>query len=180
MFAPDSLDVVIAGRFERRHARNIAGYLDGVARVLELGAGIGFIGMRTVMISDHVTYMAQDSRAALVDYGRQLADRAGINRDRLSFADGPLVPDGAGKAGGLAAHLADFRPDALRIGRARDVPADALSGQDLSRVRRILIPVVSDEQAALLRDQYGPVLHGMGFVEDPARAGSGSLQFDRT
>lgn len=182
VFSPESLDVIILGRFERRHARNIAGYLENCPRVLEIGAGIGFIGMRMAKIGEGLVYMAQDSRAALVAYGRDLAKRADVASDRLKFADGPLVfpSDGAGQASGLAAYLKDFNPDALRIGRAAALPADMLDGQDLSRVKRVIIPFVSDEQAATYRTDYTPVLAAKGFVEDTERAASGSLQFNGT
>ncbi|MBY4893061.1 glycosyltransferase family 2 protein [Rhodobacteraceae bacterium N5(2021)] len=180
VFSPESLDVIILGRFERRHARNIAGYLADCPRVLEIGAGIGFIGMRTVKMSEGLVYMAQDSRTPLVAYGRDLAKQADVASDRLKFTDGPLVfpGDGPDQASGLAAYLKDFNPDALRIGRAADLPAKMLSGQDLSRVKRVIIPIISDEQAQTFRADYGPVLAQKGFVEDMDRAASGSLQFN--
>lgn len=173
VFSPESLDVVIAGRFERRHARNISGYLDGCVRVLELGAGIGFMGMRTVKTSQGLTYVAQDTRPALVEYGRELAARAGLKDDRLTFTNATL------DKAGLAALLDDVKPVALRIGRAKDVAADVLAAQNLNGVRRVIIPIISDEQAGQYRANYGAILTGMGFVEDADRAGSGSLQFDR-
>jgi hypothetical protein len=180
VFAPESLDVILAGRFERRHARNIAGYLEHCPRVLETGAGVGFIGMRTVKISEGLRYLAQDGRAALVRYGRDLATRAGIDGKRLRFTDAALVrpEDGPEAASGLAALLAEFRPDALRIGRAADLPAARLAGQDLSGLKRVVIPFVSDEQAARLRADYAPVLAEKGLAEDAERAASGSLQFN--
>lgn len=182
VFSPESLDVIILGRFERRHARNIAGYLAHCPRVLEIGAGIGFIGMRTVKMSEGLIYMAQDSRAPLVSYGRELAERAEIASDRLKYTDGPLVfdSDGPDQASGLAAYLKDFNPDALRIGRAADLPAARLASQDLSQLKRVIIPVVSDEQAEKYRAEYTPVLAEKGFVEDAERAPSGSLQFNGT
>ena len=183
VFSPESLDVIISGRFERRHARNISGYLADCPRVLEIGAGIGFIAMRTIKMSEGLTYMAQDMRAPLVAYGRELAIRAGIkDSSRLKFTDGPLVleNDADGHAGGLAAYLKDFKPDALRIGRAADLPAVLLAGQDLSGVKRVIIPIVSDEQAGNYRAEYAPVLADRGFVEDQERAASGSLQFNRS
>ena len=178
VFSPESLDVIILGRFERRHARNIAGYLDGCPRVLEIGGGVGFIGMRTIKISEGLTYMVHDSRSALIAYGRDLAKRAGLDdTSRLKFTDGPLVIDGAPT--GLQAYISDFNPTALRLGRAADLPADTLAQLDISGVRRVLIPVVSDEQATQYRADYTPVLTAKGFKEDPDRAASGSLQYDR-
>lgn len=181
VFSPESLDAIILSRFERRHARNIAGYLENCPRVLEIGAGIGFIGMRMVKMSEGLVYMAQDGRAPLVRYGRDLAGRADVASDRLKFTDGPLVfpGDWAAQASGLAAYLADFKPDALRIGRASDLPAEILANQDLIGLSRIIIPVISDAQADAYRADYAPVLTDKGFQEDPDRASAGSLQFNR-
>ncbi|GAA5065919.1 hypothetical protein GCM10023209_03970 [Roseibacterium beibuensis] len=182
IFAPETLSAILIGRFERRHARNIAGYLDGCARVLEIGTGVGFIPMRTISISQGLVYMGQDSRAPLIEMAKRIAARNGIeDTSRLKLSDGPLrLPnDGACEAGGLAAYLNDFRPDALRIARPADVPPDLLGNLDLKTVRRILIPFVSDEQAEAFRNDYTPTLNAKGFAEDADRAGSGSLQFDR-
>lgn len=178
VFAPESLDVILAGRFDRRHARNIAGYLDGCPRVLEIGGGVGFIAMRTIQISEGLTYMVHDSRSALISYGKSLAERAGLgDTSRLKFTDGPLMIDGA--PAGLQAYLTDFKPTALRLGRAADLPPETLAQLDLGTLRRMLIPVVSEEQAAQVRATYTPVLAAKGLHEDVALAASGSLQFDR-
>jgi len=182
VFRPEALSAIVAGRFERRHARNIAGYLDGHERLLDIGVGIGFIPIRVAQIVENLIVMAQDHRADLIGLATEVARRAGAeNTARLKWADGPLrLPgDGGPEAGGLAAYLHDFRPSALRISRAADVPGTVLAGQRLRSVRRVLVPFVSDAQAADLRAGYGPVLGAMGFAENPERAAAGSLQFDR-
>jgi len=180
VFRPEALSAIVAGRFERRHARNIAAYLDGCARVLEIGAGIGFLPIRVVQVSQGVAVMAQDSRAELVALGQEVARRAGLDgSDRLTWSDAPLTPASDSAAGGLAACLRGFRPIALRLTRADDVPPEVLAAQDPGPLRRVLLPFVSDEQAAALRARYAPVLTTLGFTEDAARAGGGSLQFDR-
>jgi hypothetical protein len=182
VFRPETLSAVVAGRFERRHARNIAAYLEGCPRVLEIGAGIGFLPIRVVRISDGVTVMAQEARSELVGLGRQIARRAGVDDTaRLKWSDGPLrLPTDTGaEAGGLAAFLRDFRPVALRVARPADAPPEMLAAQDLGTVRRIVVPFVTEDQAAEWRAGYGPVLARKGFVEDVERAGGGSLKFDR-
>ena len=129
--------------------------------------------MRTVKTSQGLTYVAQDTRPTLVDYGREVAARAGLTDDRLSFSNAAL------DKAGLAALLDEIKPVALRIGRAKDVAADVLAAQNLSGVQRVIIPIISDEQAGQYRVEYAQILTGMGFVENEDRAGSGSLQFDR-
>jgi hypothetical protein len=182
VFRPEALSAIVAGRFERRHARNIAGYLEGCPRVLEIGTGTGFLPIRVMQISEGLVMMAQDTRAELVALGQEIARRAGVeNSARLKWADGPLrfASDGATEAGGLAAYLRDFRPVALRLNRAADVPPEVLAAQNLGTVQRVILPFVSDDQAEELRASYTPGLTAQGFVENTERAASGSLQFDR-
>ncbi|MEJ6394155.1 glycosyltransferase family 2 protein [Gymnodinialimonas sp. 2305UL16-5] len=177
LFTPDALEAVIAGRFDRRHARNLAGYLDGCTRVLELGAGIGFVAQRAVRLSDQLTYMAHDSRADLIAAGRQIAARLGETA-RLKLFDGPLSVDG--RPTGLQAYVIDFKPDCLRLGRISELPPSWIAQLDLSPVARIVIPVLSARDAQSVHAAYGPALADQGFIAAPDRAGSGSLQFDRT
>ncbi|PWK59624.1 glycosyltransferase family 2 protein [Roseicyclus mahoneyensis] len=182
VFRPEALSAIVAGRFERRHARNIPAYLDGCARVLEIGTGVGFLPIRVVQISQGVVVMAQDSRPELVALGQEVARRAGVeNSARLKWTDGPLrfPSDSGAQASGLAAYLRDFRPAALRLNRPADVAPEVLAGQDLGTVRRVLVPFVTEEEAGKLREGYGRVLAAMGFSENVERAGGGSLQYDR-
>ena len=182
IFRPEALDSVVAGRFERRHARNIAGYLDGCARMLEIGCGLGFIAIRAAMQNDALVIMAQDQRADLIAMGQAIAARAGmVNSARLKWADGPLrlAHDTGDAAAGLAAYLNDFRPALLRLGRPADAPPETLATLDLRGLRRVILPFASDAQAQSLRAAYGPVLATHGFGETPERAAAGSVQFDR-
>ena len=183
IFRPEALTAIVAGRFERRHARNLMGYLDGHDRVLDIGVGLGFLPIRAIKLTEKLVILAHDHRAELITLAQEVARRAGAeNSARLKWADGPLRlhNDAGAEAGGLAAYLHDFRPSALRISRPADLPAAILAGQDLKTVRRVLVPFASDEQAAELRAGYGPVLADKGFAETPDRASAGSLQFDRT
>jgi hypothetical protein len=175
VFAPEALNAVLSGRFERRHARNILGYLSGCDRVLDVGSGMGFVALRALAARPDLVAMACDSRAPLLGYGRDVAARAGVESPgRIEYAD-------CGDAeAALADRVADFRPDVLRIAHESQLPHDRLAALDLSPVRRVLLPFASREQEERLRKGYTRVLAHAGFAECEDRADSGSLQFDRT
>ncbi len=182
IFAPEALNAVLSGRFDRRHARNIAGYLQGCSRVLDLGAGIGFVPMRALRLMPDVVFIAQDQRTELIRMAKQVAERNALaDTSRLKFTDAPLVfeTDDDGHASRLAAYLRDFRPDCLRISYSTHVPPDLLANQDMGDVRRVLMPFVSPDQAARLRKDYAPVLQHLGLTEMPESDSSGTLRFDR-
>ncbi|NKX43561.1 glycosyltransferase family 2 protein [Roseibacterium sp. KMU-115] len=169
VFRPEVLNAIVAGRFERRHARNIAGYAAGCTRLLDIGAGIGFVAMRLVQVEAGTSALVQDGRAALLGLGRDIARRAGLGAGpRLGWSDGPP-----------AALIAQVRPDALRLSRADDLPPAALAALELGPVRRVILPFATRAEAGALRAAYAPVLADLGFAEDAEREGSGSLQFDR-
>ena len=182
IFRPEALTAIVAGRFERRHARNIGVYLTGCSRVLDIGCGVGFLAIRVVQVSQGVVVMAQDCRADLITLGQDIARRAGLDTtERLTWSDGPLrlATDTGAAAAGLAACLRDFRPMALRLSRTADVPPEVLAAQDPGTLCRVILPFVSEDQADRLRAGYGPALAALGFAETPDRAAGGSLQFDR-
>ncbi|MEZ5912842.1 MAG: glycosyltransferase family 2 protein [Paracoccaceae bacterium] len=180
LFAPAALSTVLAGRFDRRNARNINGYLGDVQRLLELGAGVGFIAMRAARLLPDLVIMAQEARPGLVRAARLIAARNGLeNSARLKFSDGRLTFEGDDDATntGFAAYLRDFRPDCLRIALPEAAPPEMLAGADLSGVTRVIIPV--EGNAGALRSAYAPVLKSRGLVEVEGRDSAGSLQFDR-
>ncbi|MGP1358458.1 MAG: glycosyltransferase family 2 protein, partial [Roseicyclus sp.] len=168
IFAAEALNAVVTGRFERRHARNIAAYLDGHTRLLEVGAGLGFLPLRALSLMPDLAAMAQEGRPALRAQAREVAARAGEAGARLEVSDTDA-----------ATLLEAFRPTALRLARPAALPPDTIAALDLAPVSRILLPFATEAQAARLRVDYGPALAHAGFVEDEARAAGGTLQFDR-
>ncbi|WP_227284074.1 glycosyltransferase family 2 protein [Boseongicola sp. H5] len=182
VFAPETLNAVLSGRFERRHARNIPGYLEGCARVLDIRTGVAFIPVRACLERPDLTVMAQDSRAPLIRIAREIAAKNGLaDTSRLKLTDGPLrfASDGPGQASGLAACLRDFRPDCLRLSPPLQITPDMLATVEMGTVNRVLLPFVGEEDARALRERFTLALAAHGLSETPDRETSGSLQFDR-
>ena len=182
LFSEEAAMAVLAGKFDRRNARNIIGYLGSARRVLDLGAGIGLPAMIMMQSRDDVTLMVQDSQPGMAAAAARIRARNGLeNAARLRFVDGPLILPGDedGQAGGLAAYLADFRPDMLRISARAGITGGHLAALDLSRLTRVILPFDSAEEADALRQSFGPVLAEQGFAEQAEAAGSGSLRYDR-
>jgi hypothetical protein len=171
------------GRFERRHARNIADYLDGHTRLLEIGTGLAFIPLRALSAIPSLVVMGQDSRAGLIRQAHFVALRAGFHggaRLKLCHASLGSEDDDDSTAGGLAHLLADFRPTVLRIACRGQTPPNSLACENLSSVTRILLPFGARAEMAELSRTYGKVLGDVGFSETEGRAANGTLQFDRT
>ncbi|WP_090209402.1 glycosyltransferase family 2 protein [Yoonia litorea] len=183
IFHPDSLNSVLTGRFDRRHARNIGSYLVGMKRLLDIGTGVGFIPLKALRETDELVVMAQDYRKGLIRIAKDIAARNGMAstaRLKLSDADLFLPADRDGAASGLAAYLRDFKPDALRLSHAPDLPPDALAKADLESVRRVIIPFHDTATEDRYRTDYAPILKDNGFLETEGRASAGSLQFDKS
>jgi hypothetical protein len=182
VFTPVALNTVLKGRFDRRNARNIEGYLEGCHRLLDIGCGIGFAAMRAMVRRNDLIVMAQDARRGLIELAKRIATRNHLaDTSRLKFSDGNLVfpNDTKDMASGLSAYLRDFRPDVLRLSEPVHLPPARLAGLDLASIRRVVLPFDRDADADNLRSTYGAVLESKGLVEAVERAGSGSLQYDR-
>ncbi len=100
------LDLVSVGKLERNLARNLPTLLQGVTRQMEIG-GIGFIPMRLARTNPQLVQMVVEPDPARQAFIRHVWARNGI-------AEGPNliltdVPEG------LAALLADFRPDTVLV-----------------------------------------------------------------
>lgn len=182
VFNPETLNSVLSGRFDRRNARNIDGYLSGMSRLLDIGTGIGFIPIKASLSRPDLVIMAQEGRKELIAVAKQIAQRNDAKDSaRLKFSDAELVfaTDADGQASGFAAYLRDFRPDVLRIAYPADLPAQILQNADLASVLRVIIPFHNKAACETLRATYGPVLVQLRFNETPERHEAGSLQFDR-
>jgi hypothetical protein len=185
VFNPVALEAVQNGKFDRRHARNIGGYLNGATRLLDLGAGIGFVSLKAKLLHPALIVKPQDDRSILVEIGRGIARRnLAAQLSDIQFDDTPLRrdddPDGCWP--GLAALVARFRPDALRLPGDLLPPegfAAALDPETLTGVNRVIIPCDSQEAADAARAALGPLLEAAGLAPDPEAEANGSLFYRR-
>lgn len=184
IFSTEAVKAVLAGKFDRRNARNLPGQLAGTARLLDVGSGLGFPAMVALRLHPRLVVMLHEDRPGLADAARMIHRRNGFeDSTRLKVVDGPLrLPsDGAAEAAGLAACLRDFRPDTLRLSRPDLVTPDLLAAMPLDSVRRVI--VVTEGEPEGTRHDYGRVLAAHGLAERSTSAENGALLFlkqDRT
>lgn len=185
LFAPDALEALRAGKFERRAARHIAAQTEGCARLLDATGGFGLVAMMGLRAHPGLQAMVQGARADLIAFSRQVGALNGLS-DRLRHATGPLVlagDDATSGARGLAHCLADFRPDVLRLS-ACALDAAMVRPDWLAPLRRvILLPEGASEQgladwdrllsdAGLRRGGAGDAPAGGAYRRDPAGPGA--------
>ncbi|SEI12922.1 glycosyltransferase family 2 protein [Paracoccus alkenifer] len=183
VFAETALAAVRAGKFERRHVRNITATLGDAVRLLDVGGGVGLAAIKALRANPRLIVMVQDDRPGLADAAKAVHRRNGMGDSaQLRVVGGSLRlgADGPDEARGLAACLRDFRPDTLRLSRPHDVSPATLAAMPLATVRRVIIPLDADADPAAIRADYEPALAGLGFAESGAEADSGSVVFVRT
>jgi len=177
VFTASALESVQAGKFDRRHARNIAGFVAGCTRLMDLGAGFGFVPLRAKAAREDLHIAVQDDREALIQFGGAIA-AAHFPREghMIHFSAQPLrsYDDGEGVFSGLEAQLASFKPDVLRLS-ASLLPAQALTEARLTGIRRILFPFLDPSELEQARASHAPHLAQFGFAGDARGEGSGSL-----
>jgi hypothetical protein len=89
LFAPRALDEVRRGKFDRRRARQRRTLTGDGDRLLEIGAGIGFLAVASAMIHPGLAVLAQEDRADLAALAREIVAAHGIGA-RITVEEGPL------------------------------------------------------------------------------------------
>ncbi len=176
VFTAASLAVVASGKFDRRHARTIAGLLGDCRSLVDLDSGFGFIALRARLAVPGLQVTIHDERPGLVQFSRlvaaaNVADLSGINWTVLT-----LNPDAMWS--GLARLMTIVRPDVLRLSDAR-LPAEAFPQSTLAGIRRILVPFLDPSEIASVRLRLAPAFTVAGLAEDPAGESAGTLLFRR-
>lgn len=179
IFTAAALESVQAGKFDRRHARNIVGFLAGCSRLLELGAGFGYIPLRAKAAREDLHIAVQDDREGLIQFGAFIAAKHFPNAGHMiSLAAAPLRRNEEESYAGLDRLLADFNPDVLRLPGTL-LPPEALTEARVSGIRRILFPFLDPSEIEQGRATHAAHLKQFGFSEDSSGASAGSLYLRR-
>jgi hypothetical protein len=176
IFTAATMEVVQAGKFDRRHARNVSGFMNGCKRLLDLDCGIGFVALRARAANPDLEVTLHDERPALQAFAERLVTRNFPDPTGIKFSQATLNPDGVWS--GLAKLLAETRPEVLRFSGPL-MPPDGLTELALTGVRRILIPFLDPSEIAAARTTHVPVLATLGFAEDSSGEPNGTLYLRR-
>jgi Glycosyl transferase family 2 len=176
VFTAASLEVLKSGKFDRRHARNIAGFLTGCTRLLDLDCGIGFVALRARAATPELQVTIHEERPSLLLMSRRIAalnfpDPAGI-----AWSQATLNPDGIWS--GLHKLLANAKPEVIRLSGPL-LPAEAFTEAALTGVRRLLIPFLDPSEVTTARTKLSPVLATLGFTEDTNGEPNGTIYLRR-
>ena len=176
VFTAAAMEVVQAGKFERRHARNIAALLAGCASLLDLDCGIGLVGLRARLALPELRLTLHEERPSLLTFSRRIA---GLNLpagEGVAWSGVTLNPDGIWS--GLHRLIAAARPEAIRISGPL-LPGEAFAEPVMSGVRRVLVPFLDPSELADARGKLAPALAALGFAEDATGEAMGSLALRR-
>lgn len=176
VFTAATMEVLKSGKFDRRHARNIAGFLNGCTRLLDLDCGIGFVALRAKAANPDLQVTIHEERPALLQLSRRIAALNFPDSAGLAWSQATLNPEGVWS--GLHRLLAAARPEVLRLSGPL-LPDEAFAGQALTGLRRILIPFLDPSEVIAARTRLAPALAALGYVEDPNGEPNGTICFRR-
>ncbi|WP_438706299.1 glycosyltransferase family 2 protein [Tabrizicola sp.] len=176
IFTAATMEVLQSGKFERRHARNIAGFLNGCTRLVDLDCGIGFVALRAKAATPELQVTLHEERPALQLFARRIVALNFPNPAGISYSQTTLNPDGIWS--GLTKLLTDTRPEVIRLS-GHLLPAEAFMADNLTGVRRILVPFLDPSEVTAARTKLAPALAALGFSEDTNGEPNGTLYFRR-
>ena len=172
VFTAATMEVVKSGKFERRHARNIQGFMTGCTRLLDLDCGIGFVALRARAGNPEIEVTLHEERPALLGFARRLVARNFSDAGGIGYSGVTLNP--GGDWAGLGALMEGTKPQVLRLS-GPVLPVEALSEVHLHGVRRVLFPFLDASEIMTLRAKQVPALIALGFVEDVSGEANGSI-----
>ena len=130
IFAQSTLELVMRGKYQRRMARMTGRMVEDGQKVLDLGAGIGFLSIHAAQTVSEATVLAQEDNSSRLAIMRDVLDHNALELgDRLSMINAPVICDNdAETLARVNQMIADHQPDVLRISY------EELGGKLLSRV----------------------------------------------
>jgi hypothetical protein len=176
VFTAASLEVLKAGKFDRRHARSAPGLLAGCGSLLDLDSGFGFVALRARLALPDLQVTIHDERPALLQFSHRVAKASFPDTKGLHWTMLTLNPDAMWS--GLAKLVTIVRPDALRLTDAR-LPAEAFPPPLMVGIRRVLVPFLDPSEVPAVRMRLTETLAAAGLDEDPAGEAAGTLLFRR-
>jgi hypothetical protein len=169
VFTAPALDEVRRGRFERRRARQRRTLLGDGDRLLEVGAGIGFLALVSALMHPGLAVCAQEEREDLAALGRALAAAQGFGAERFVFAE-----TRHDDVGGLRRLVAGFGPTVLVLNDPQVSP-EVLAAAAGTGLRRIVVSA-----PARAADRFPGALERLGFAPGPGAETGGDLVLDRS
>jgi hypothetical protein len=141
IFAQNTLDLVIRGKYQRRLARRIGRMVEDGQKLLDLGAGVGFLSIFTIKNLPQATVIAQEDNASRMHIMRNIlshnelavGDCLHMTTDQVIFPD-----DDAKTVARINQMIADEKPDILRASYAQ-IGAKLLSAVTLGSVKRVVL-----------------------------------------
>lgn len=176
VFTAASLEVLKSGKFDRRHARNIAGFLNGCTRLLDLDCGIGFVALRARAANPELKVTIHEERPSLLLLSRRIAALNFPDATGITWSQATLNADGIWS--GLHNLLAETKPEVIRLSGPL-LPGEAFTETALTGVRRILIPFLDPSEVTTARTKLAPSLADLGFSEDTNGEPNGTIYLRR-
>ncbi|MGR3516568.1 glycosyltransferase family 2 protein [Sulfitobacter pontiacus] len=140
IFAQSTLELVMRGKYQRRMARMTGRMVEDGQKVLDLGAGIGFLSIHAAQTVSGVTVLAQEDNSSRLAIMRDVLDHNALELgDRLSMINAPVIcDDDAETLARVNQMIADHQPDVLRISY-EELGGGLLSRVTLGPVTRVVL-----------------------------------------
>ena len=140
IFAQSTLELVMRGKYQRRMARMTGRMVEDGQKVLDLGAGIGFLSIHAAQTVSGATVLAQEDNSSRLAIMRDVLDHNALELgDRLSMINAPVICDNdAETLARVNQMIADHQPDVLRISY-EELGGGLLSRVTLGPVTRVVL-----------------------------------------
>ncbi len=140
VFAQNTLDMVVRGKYQRRLGRFTARTLENDDRLMDLGAGVGFLSVIACQVLPGINVLAQEDHKSRSDLMEDIVTRNEFDfGPRLAMHPVPLIAaDAAETADQVNKLMTVVAPTVLRISQ-RELGGKALTLLALDGVRRVIL-----------------------------------------